>query len=194
MSKTLSIILTIFKVVKIVAKVIFILCIIGGIGCLISIATFPMLQALESSELYPDIEIHFPSLYLACAVGFIACVGEGIVAFFAERYFANVLSAGTPFTLEGSKECFRLGLTSIIVSAAATVISGMFVAISLLISDVTVYDTNISISLSTGLFFMFLSLIFKHGAEIQSSAVKAPKQEEQTSESESTMSAVDENV
>lgn len=183
MSKTLSIILTVFKVAKIVAKVIFILCIVGAIGCVASLALLPIVKMIPSELMSPDTEIHFPSVYLVCAIGALSCAAEAIVAFFAERYFGNVEKSGTPFTLEGSKECFRLGLISIIVSAAASIISGIFVAISLLISDATVTDTNLSISLSTGLFLLFISLIFKYGAEVKSEN-KPCEQSELTVETE----------
>ena len=188
MSKTLSTILTIFKVVKIIAKVVFILCIIGGAGCLIGLATLPM--AAVFAEEYLDLS----SAYLGCFVGAAVCAAEAVFAFFAARYFDNVLKAGTPFTLEGSKEIFRLGIASIIISVACAIIVGVASFVFVLIADPTMDapDVNMSISLSTGLVFLFLSLIFKHGAELQApiaqeprqEIVQEPKQEEQGSASE----------
>ncbi len=174
MSKTLSTILTIFKVAKIVAKVVFILCIIGGAGSLIGLATLPM------AEFVAEEGMELGEAYIACVVGAIACAGEAVFAFFAERYFGHVLESGTPFTVEGAKESFRLGIISIIVSGAVAVVSGMGLAIYQLISSGGAQlDVDMSVSLTTGLFFMFMSLIFKHGAEIKAAIPEEPEQKEE---------------
>lgn len=168
MSKTLSNILTVFKVVRVIAKVVFILCIIGAVGCAIGLFSLRAVGNNLPPFIISENILSLPSVYAACISGLIACVGEAILAFLSERYFVNVLSAGTPFTMEGSKELFRLGVTSIIISAAISVASGFVFAICAYFSaDLSSFDFNASISISTGLFFMFLSLIFKHGAELR---------------------------
>ncbi len=168
MSKTLSTILTIFKVAKIVAKVVFILCIVGGAGCLVGLATLPLLDLAIAAEFVAEEGIELGAAYLACVTGALTCAGEAVFAFFAERYFGHVLESGTPFTFEGSKESFRLGLVSIIVSGAVSVASGMALAIyQLMSSGGAQLDVDMSVSLTTGLFFLFMSLIFKHGAELK---------------------------
>lgn len=178
MSKTLSTILTIFKVAKIVAKVVFILCIVGGAGCLVGLATLPLLDLAIAAEFVAEEGIELGAAYLACIVGAVTCAGEAVFAFFAERYFGHVLESGTPFTFEGAKESFRLGIVSIIVSGAVAVTSGMGLAIyQLITSDGAQIDVDMSVSLTTGLFFMFMSLIFKHGAELQAVDKVAQEQE-----------------
>lgn len=179
MSKTLSIILTVFKVAKIIAKVIFILCIIGGVGCLISLVTLPLLGGMIPKGMLLEEGLDFSSTFLGVFVGFIACVGEAICAFFAEKYFGRVLNDKTPFTFDGSKKCFNLGLISIITSLAVLIASGIVIAISLLIyPNVPGIEAEASISLSTGLFFIFMSYIFKHGAEIQMTDTQRAEQTE----------------
>lgn len=186
MSKTLSNILTIFKIAKIFAKVVFILCIVGGAGCLIALTTLPLVENIVPIQSLVEEEIEFSSVYPACIAGLITCVGEAIFAFMAEHYFGNVLSAGTPFTFEGAKESFRLGLASIIISVATSVIAGLAIPfVAVLVENVSEFDLDASISLSTGLFFLFMSLIFKHGAELRASITEEPKQEESTSELQS---------
>jgi hypothetical protein len=169
MSKTLPNILTVFKVVRIIAKIVFILCIIGGVGCLLGLTSLPMVGGLLSAGVLAEEGLALPSAYLGCIVGFISCAGEAIFAFLAERYFKSVLNAGTPFTFESAKEIFRLGIISIIISAAIAVISGIAAFAIYLFSAPTAaeFDSSASISVSTGLVFLFLSMIFKHGAEIQ---------------------------
>ena len=187
MSKTLSNILTIFKVVRIIAKVVFILCIIGGAGCLLGLLTLPLAESVLSSEMFLDEELSIAYAYIACMTGIIACIGEAVFAFLAERYFKHVINAGTPFTFDSAKESFRLGITSIIISVVTSIVSGIAAGMILLISSPNAeeLDFSSSTSISVGLFFLFLSLIFKHGAEIYKFYTDAPKQEEQASNFES---------
>ena len=163
MSKTLTNIMTVFKVVRIIAKVVFILCLVGAVGCLVALFTLSALNSLLPATAAPHAT--FPS----CFVGLAVCAGEAVLAYLAERYFGHVLDAGTPFTEEGAKECFRLGLASIITSVAVSVVSGIAMGLYLVISAVAAeeIDVDVSISLGTGLFFLFLSLILKYGAELQ---------------------------
>ena len=167
MSKTLSNILTVFKVARIVAKVVFILCIVGGAGCLVGLFCLPFAEG--AAELFFEENLDLSSAYFGCIVGAITCAGEAVFAFLSERYFKNVLTAGTPFTLDGSKECFRLGVASLIVSAAISIVSAIVAGILLALAQMNVAEPyfSLSISLSTGLFFLFHSMIFKHGAELQ---------------------------
>lgn len=184
MSKTLSNILTVFKVARVIAKVVFILCIVGAAGCLLAFAALPVVGTLLSRE-----GINISHTYLGCIVGLIACVGEIVFAFLAERYFKNVLAAGTPFTFDGSKECFRLGITSIIISVATSIIAGFAAAICMILTlSEAELDFDMSISLSTGLFFLFTSLIFKYGAEVKKAAEVAEASQNAQSEYEEYVS------
>ena len=186
MSKTLSNILTVFKVAKIVAKVIFIICIVGGVGCLVGLAMLPMASALLSASIFAEEGVDISSAYLGCIVGVITCAGEAVFAFLVERYCGHVLNAGTPFTFDGAKESFRLGIASIIISLATSIVAGIISIGFLLFSGPEAAQTDISmfVSLSTGLFFLFMSIIFKHGAEIKSAHAEETQREEQKSETE----------
>lgn len=179
MSKTLSNILTVFKVARIIAKVVFICCIVGGAGCLLGLTLLPLAGGLLPAELLAEEGLTLSSACLACATGLVVCVGEVLVAFWAERYFQNVLTAGTPFTFEGAKESFRLGVASLIVSGATSVAVGTVSFCFLLFASpaVSELEGDMSLSLSTGLFFLFLSLIFKHGAELRAPAAEETREE-----------------
>ena len=180
MSKTLSNIITVFKVLRILAKVVFVLCIVGGVGSLIGLVMLPFSHLL-SPEALSDFGIETAGAYSGCIIGIITSAGEAFFALFAERYFRNVLNVGTPFTFDGSKECFRLGIVSIIISVAVAIASGIVVAISSLLSiEASDIDISASVSLTTGLFFMFLSMIFKHGAELVKSASDSAGEEERS--------------
>lgn len=169
MSKTLSTVLTIFKVVRIISEVIFILCIVGAVGCLIALVALPFASMLS---VFTEGEQALAALsYPACLIGLISCVGGAIFAFLAKRYFQSVLNVGDPFTFDSAKEIFRLGIASILISVTQAVASGIILAIFWLISHGTgAYDLDFSISLTPGLFFLFLSLLFKYGAELKQSS------------------------
>lgn len=179
MSKTLSNVLTVFKVARILAKIAFIFCIIGGVGCLVALIMLPFAESMVPLQSLMEEGIDFSVTYSACVAGLVVCVGEAIFAFMAERYFRNVLSAGTPFTLEGANECFRLGLASIIISVSTAVIAGLMVPlVKIFAENASEFELDASISISTGLFFLFLSLVFKCGAEFAASVNGESKNEE----------------
>ena len=186
MSKALSNLLTVFKVAKIVAKVVFILCIIGCAGCVLGVLLLYMTGDLLVAEVFVEEGLSLPAAYLGCIVGAIVCAAEVVFAFLAERYFGNVLNAGTPFTFEGAKESFRLGIASIIISVATSAIAGITSLVFLVFttSAVAESDVSVSFSISMGLFFLFLSLIFKHGAELKAASAEEPQQETEKAEIE----------
>lgn len=168
MSKSLSTILTVFKVVKIIAQVVFVFCIIGAAGCALSLAMLPFVGGMLPPELLLEEGLDLSATYQALWVGLIVCVGEIIFAFMAKRYFTNVLNVGTPFSFAGAKECFRLGIASLMITVITSVLTGLVIGLFQLLSPSAVsVDVEISLSLSTGLFFLFMSVIFKHGAELQ---------------------------
>lgn len=181
MSKTLSNIITVFKVVRIVAKVIFILCVIGFAGCILAAVMLPFAISILPLDILADKEIALA--YPGCISGAIACAGEAVIAFLAERYCGNVLKANTPFTLEGSKECFRLGIASIIASVAVSVASGIAFAIFTVVTQSSPDASfDASVSLTAGLLLLFLSLVFKYGAEVQSAAAKSEAKNSESSD------------
>lgn len=167
--------MTIFKVARIVAKVIFILCIIGAAGCIVALFALPLVGLALPSVFFEESALYLPTAYLDCVSGLFSCAAEAVLAFLAERYFAKALKAGTPFTFEGAKECLRLGIIYLIASVALSVILGIVAGISLIVSTGELSSFDVSVSLSTGLFFIFMSLIFKHGAEIHSAYAYTPK-------------------
>ena len=183
MSKTLSHILTVFKVAKIIAKVVFILCIVGAAGCALGFFAISAVDAFMPEALIAE-GVTADLGYLGCIIGVVACIGEAVFAFLAEKYFKNVLERGTPFALDGAKECFRLGIASLIISAAASAISGIAAAVIIMFSNSAASESeiNASFSITTGLFLMFLSMIFKYGAELQNAAAQEEDHPEKDSQ------------
>lgn len=190
MSKTLSNILTIFKIARILAKIVFICCIIASVCCLLALPMLSMVEAIVSDDLFDEVGVDISTVvYVGLIVGIVSCVGEAIFAFLAEKYFKNVLDAGTPFAFDRAKECFRLGITSLIISVAVSIISGIasVVALFLANTDAMEFDFNVSISISTGLFFLFLSMLFKYGAELKKEYAEKAEQAEQVLKEEQVL-------
>ena len=100
----------------------------------------------------------------------ILCAGEAVLAKFAERYFRNELTAGTPFTLAGAGELRRLGILSLVLpagcAAAACLVEGAAAGFSGGAQEIAGdlwQDGNAGIAL--GVMFLALSLLCRHGAE-----------------------------
>ena len=168
MSKTLSNLLTIFKVAKVLAKIAFILCIIGASGCVLGFFALSAVDSFMPEQLVAN-GINVNVAYFELIVGTVSCIGAAIFSFLAGKYFKNILAEGTPFSFDGAKECFRLGVASIIISAAVALVSAIAAGVVTMLENSLALNSNIetSITFSTGLFFMFLSVIFKYGAELQ---------------------------
>ena len=179
MSKTLSNILTVFKVLGIIAKVVFILCIVGGAGCLLGLFMLPLASTPFVADALAKAEIGLESSYFACIAGAVVCAGEAVFAFLAEKYCQSVQKEGTPFSIDGSKQCLRLGIASLIIAVATETALGIASGIVLLFSESAAIEADIGggISLTMGLFLLFLSMIFKYGAELRSSAAEKAEQE-----------------
>lgn len=180
MSKSLSTIQTIFKVLRIIAKVVFIICLVGAIcsavGLLI-LCLVPFMPHNVTDIISKETDMGIAAMCVACISGIVACVAEAVVARFCEIYFTHELEAGTPFTYEGSKEIFRLGIISIAVSFGVSVLLGILIGIAQLISGATSIDIDTSTSIGTGLVFIFLSVVFKYGAEITQNEKESEEQQ-----------------
>ena len=180
MSKTLKTVQTVMKIGKILSTIVFVCCIIGAVACALGIfalfAASMLNIALDGEALFTLFDgkgiMGIETAYFNCIVAIIACVAEAILAHLAIKYFKNELEAGTPFTFEGAKELFRLGVVNLCVTLGISLAQGIIFGIMwVFFPDISEPDTTISIT--TGLWMMILSVFFKHGAEISQ-----PKEEE----------------
>lgn len=175
MSKTLNTIQTLSKIARVLSKIIFIFCIVGACGCIVGAAgvAFGIGEVLKLGSVtingivadIPDIPVG--AIYAALAFGFIAVAGEAVIAKLAEIYFRHELEAGTPFTFAGAKELLRLGILTIVIPCAVSVIGAIVYAVtSAVTGGGSEFDFNVSISLGLGIMFIIMSVVFKYGAEL----------------------------
>lgn len=170
--KSLRIVQGLAKAGKILSRIIYICCIVGICGCLggiISLIVGDMICNNNGYDLNNLIEtytqINLATIYTYIAIGIILCIGELIVSKYAEKYFIKELEDGTPFTIEGSKGLFNLGMASIICTISSGVISSIVQGIlSSFLSNVQ--DLSFDSSIGLGIAFIVVSFILKCGAEL----------------------------
>ena len=180
MSKSLKTVQTICKVCKVLAEIAFVMFVVivalmlvaaiftgtGKMDALLSSGGVVLDEMLQQTGVTQDYMV----AVFVCLTIIIAA--EAVVAKFINVYFKHELKAGTPFTFEGAKEMLRLGIITIAVpggaSLAATIVFDIMAAGSGLDSEF-----NFEISLGTGLMFLALSPLLKHGTELRLRAQNA---------------------
>lgn len=180
MSKTLKTIQTIVKVARIIAKIVFVICIVGAVGSVFGLGALIALGGADIAmglELFPG---NIEDLYFACISGCIACVAEAVLAHFAIKYFDHELAAGTPFTFDGAKELFRLGIINIAVMFGISILQGIIYGILWVFFPELGDIEGVSFSIGTGISMMLLSLVFKYGAETASPAFDPYDEDKET--------------
>lgn len=172
--KSLKTIQTLSKIGKIMSKVIGIICIVAACLCAVGIVSLAL--GLESfkiggvtihSIIEEKAEISMGTMYAAMGAGILLCVGEAILCRFAEKYFANELKAGTPFTMDGAKELLRLGILAICIPIASEIAAGIvFGILKLLLDNVEAMRGYSGPSIGLGVMMIFTSVICRYGAEL----------------------------
>jgi len=163
--KTLNIIQKLFRIGKVLSKIIFIFCVIGFCGCIVGILSMalgaPTLKiggvTLENI-LNTKAEVTIGTVYAAMAAGMILCTGEAVLAKFAEHYFKRELADGTPFNLEGAKEMQRLGILTICIPIGAVM--------EQTIQNVAPLRLDSAGSVALGVMFIVMSLICRYVADM----------------------------
>lgn len=178
--KTLSTIQTLSKIGKILSKIVYICCIVGFCGCAVGIAA--MLIGAEAfklggvtlhSILQTEAGISEGTIWAAIVIGMILSIGEFFVSRMAYRYFEHEVKAGTPFSIDGAKELLHLGISVIwipIVSVFLAQIAQGILAQFMENAEKLALDGFDSVAL--GVMFIVMSLLCRHGAELNESPEK----------------------
>lgn len=172
--KTLQTIQMISKIAKILSKIIFICCIVGFCLCIVGVVGLavgaPVMKlggVTFESVLQHNTDMSTGSLYAALAAGLIVCAGEGVLAKFAMHYFDRELKDGTPFTLGGAKELFRLGILSVCIPIGVQILTQIVCTIlAKTMTDVETTEMEMGGAVSTGVLFLVMALVCKYGAEL----------------------------
>ena len=177
--KTLKTIQTISKVSKIICEIVFICCLVGGIGCalgIISLALIPESFKIGDVTFKNFVEqsadVSLGTCYASMAAAIVICAGEAVLAKIAQKYFVNELKAGNPFTFDGSKEMMVLGIYTICIPLGSNIIASIVYGIlKAVLENVDKFDSDILSSVSVGLGIMFVvtGLLCRYGAELKES-------------------------
>jgi len=180
--KSLKTIQTLSKVGKIFSKIAFIVSVIGFFGC---VAGFIALSVGDSGIIkIGGVTIHgiisdnlgydIGNIGAALSGWMIVCIGEAVLAKFAESYFSNELNAGTPFTLAGANEILRLGILTLVIptgcAVAGSIVEGIIAGFmnAEKASAVDVYFDGAA-NIALGVMFIVISFLCRYGAELAES-------------------------
>ena len=174
--KTLKTIQKLSKVGEILSKIMFICCIVGFCLCIAGFVSMGLgATALKlggvtlKGIINTEAETTIGTIYTAMAVGLILCAGEAVLAKFAECYFKHELADGTPFTFSGAEELKRLGILTICIPVGTQIAAEIVYAVmNQIFQDAAPLRLDQSGSIGLGITFIIVSLICRHGAEIQS--------------------------
>lgn len=177
--KTLKTIQTLANIGKVFSQIIFICCIVFfclcGVGA-VSMALGAQTLKLGGVTLHSLVEAKSMSMgtvYAAIARGMILCAGESVLAKFAQRYFAQEVADGTPFTLSGAAQLMKLGIETICIPIATQIAAAIaHGVIEQLMPGVAKVELAQIGSISLGVTFILVSLICRYGAELSSSPEK----------------------
>lgn len=172
--KSLRSIQVLSKIGRILSKIVFVCSIIGFCGCIVGILSLAVgAQTLKIGSVAFMILIansanqSIGTLYAIMTSCGILCIGESVIAKFADRYFARELADGTPFTLSGAKEMLRLGILCICFSAGTTLLAAIAQGvIAQMFDSVDKMELQCGESIALGAAFIVVSLICRSAVEV----------------------------
>lgn len=159
---------------KILSKIVFILSLIGGIGCLAGLAG--MLFLPESIRLgsvtikgivEKSAEISREAFCVSLAMGLFLCAGEAVLSRLAEICFRNELAAGTPFTLSGARELIRLGICAVCIPLGCRLLAAIVWQIfAHLLGNTAEPQLGEAATVALGCMMIVAGLLCRYGAEL----------------------------
>lgn len=174
--KSLKNIQILSRIGRVLSKIVYIGCLIGVIGCVVGMISLPFADSgvikLGGVSIHSLIVnragIELNSLYPLMIGALIACAGQGVTAWSAERYFRHELAAGNPFTLAGAKELFRLGILTLCVPLGALILAQIVSGVAAeLIGAGEALNLDGGDSVALGVLFLVMSLFCQYGAELR---------------------------
>lgn len=177
--KSLNTIQKLCEVGKVLSKIAFVFSVIGFVGCIIGLISLPFsnggiikIGGVTLHELISNGNNCGSMCISATLSGWlVVCIGEAVLAKFAESYFKNELTLGTPFTFTGAKELMRLGILTLAIPTGCAVIGSIVEGIiagfmKVENSAMDMYFDNVA-SIALGIMFIVISLLCRYGAELR---------------------------
>lgn len=178
-SKNYKILQTIAKIGKILSKVAFVFSIIGICGCFVGLLSNVFgsgkifkIGGVAIYGLLADFDAdNVKSISATLVAWLIVCIGQAVLAKFAELYFHNALMAGTPFTQVRAIELRRLGILMMVIptgcAVLAEIVQGIMTGFMNVMADGW-SDLNFDneASVIVGVMFIACSFLCAYGAEL----------------------------
>lgn len=178
-SRNYKILQKIAKIGKTLSKIAFVVSLIGVGGCLVGLLSNIFgsgnvfkIGGVAIYGLLADFDAYnVKSISAALAAWMVVCVGQAVLAKFAELYFRNVETAGTPFTLAGAIELRRLGIMMIFIPIVSVVLAEILQAImtgfmNVLPDGWSYLNFDNEASVIVGVLFIVGSFLCGYGAEL----------------------------
>lgn len=197
--KSLKTVQVLFKIAKVVSQIVYVCCIVGFCLCVVGVIGLafgaPILKlggVTIDTMLVDRANLTQGTLYAHLAAGAIVCIGTGVTAKFAVRYFKREQADGTPFTHDGAKELQRLGILAICLPLGAQLLAQILHEILAAVRpDVGPLDMEFVGAVSLGVMLIVTAQICKYGADLAAAkdepavaeapaAVEAPVATEET--------------
>ena len=176
MSKNLKFIQVVSKIGYVISYIVFVCAIIGAAATALMALLFGMLLSISTPEINGivsitglDVFTFFSSCLLLC----FACAGNIVLGFMGKKYFKFQCEAGTPFTYEGAKKLLKLGIADVIVTGSIIIFEGVLTIVYAMF-ELTTGEVVYSFDFTLGLIFIFLSFVFKYGAELAEAKKEEP--------------------
>lgn len=165
--KSLITIKNVYNVANVISLVLMIFCIIGSVACgIVAIVCAGLFIADKSSlltEVLEKLDMGTFRVVMTEVTENAICAAISAVLFSKLRkYCKNGIELESPFSKEFAKQTFEMGIFSVVLWFIMAVISGVISAIG----NTKIYDYG-SFEISFGLFLMFLSAVYKYGAELK---------------------------
>lgn len=174
--KELKIIQTLAKIGKVLSKIVYIcgivslcMCIVGIISVATGFGVIKLGGITLKSIISDNFGFETGTLYAYLSAGIVFCTGEMILAKNAENYFKRELNDGTPFTFEGAKELFRLGILNICIPIGTQILAKIvYSVVSKFTNNEVAFGANDDTSVMLGIMLMVIAVICKYGATLRS--------------------------
>lgn len=165
--KSLEVIQKIVKVLRILAKIAYIFCIIGAVASAIGAASLFAID--ENSEIWkkaleaiqPD-TIDLAAVRCTCLTGVFGCAAGAVLSWFSKRLFEDELAAGTPFDRHICKDVLKVGIIYLAVSVG----SGIIIAIIYACFNLDADGSGFS-GFTTGIVYIICWLLCRYGADVK---------------------------
>lgn len=178
-SKNYKILQMIAKIGKILSKVAFMFSIIGICGCFVGLLSNVFgsgkvfkIGGVTIYGLLADFDAYnVKSISATLVAWLIVCIGQAVLAKFAELYFRNAEASGTPFTHMGARDLRRLGILMMVIPTGcailAEIVQGIMTGFMNVMADGW-SDLNFDneASVIVGVMFIACSFLCGYGAEL----------------------------